>query len=106
MKLLDVDKIDLIVGAYGTALTAPVIPIVIQRKKTFIGFLALAVNSEFITRTKRHDPIRARSEACLQAGAFSMRSFRKIESRRRCPLWRRIMSSHATQRRVRGRNIL
>jgi branched-chain amino acid transport system substrate-binding protein len=46
-KLLDVDKVDLIIGAYGTALTAPAMPIVIQRKKTFIGLLALAVNSTF-----------------------------------------------------------
>ena len=46
-KLLDVDKVDLIIGAYGTALTAPAMPIAIQRKKTFIGLLALAVNSEF-----------------------------------------------------------
>ena len=46
-KLLDLDKVDLVMGAYGTALTAPAMPIVIQRKKTFIGFLALAVNSAF-----------------------------------------------------------
>ena len=46
-KLLDVDRVDLIIGGYGTALTAPAMPIVIQRKKTLIGFLALAVNSEF-----------------------------------------------------------
>lgn len=30
-KLLDVDKVDLVIGAYGTALTAPAMPIVIQR---------------------------------------------------------------------------
>lgn len=46
-KLLDVDKVDLIVGAYGTALEAPAMPIVIQRKRMFIGLLGLAVNSEF-----------------------------------------------------------
>ena len=46
-KLLDIDKVDLIIGAYGTALTAPAMPIVIQRKKTFIGLLGLAVNSQF-----------------------------------------------------------
>ena len=46
-KLLDVDKVDLIIGSYGTVLTAAAMPIVVQRKKTFIGFLALAVNSEF-----------------------------------------------------------
>jgi branched-chain amino acid transport system substrate-binding protein len=46
-KLLDIDKVDLIIGAYGTALTAPAMPIVIQRKKTLIGLLGLAVNSQF-----------------------------------------------------------
>lgn len=46
-KLLDVDKVDLIVGAYGTALEAPAMPIAIQRKRVFIGLLGLAVNSEF-----------------------------------------------------------
>ena len=46
-KLLDLDKVDLIIGAYGTALTAPAMPIVIQRKKTLIGLLGLAVNSRF-----------------------------------------------------------
>jgi branched-chain amino acid transport system substrate-binding protein len=46
-KLLDVDKVDLIVGAYATAQLAPAMPIVIQRNKLFIGLLGLAVNSEF-----------------------------------------------------------
>ena len=46
-KLLDLDKVDLVVGAYGTVLLAAAMPIVIQRKKTFIGLLELAVNSEF-----------------------------------------------------------
>jgi branched-chain amino acid transport system substrate-binding protein len=46
-KFLDIDRVDLIIGAYGTALTAPAMPIVIRRKKTLIGLLALAVNSQF-----------------------------------------------------------
>jgi branched-chain amino acid transport system substrate-binding protein len=46
-KLLDVDKVDLIIGAYATAMLAPAMPIVIQKKKTFIGLLGLAVNTEF-----------------------------------------------------------
>ena len=46
-KLLDVDKVDLIMGAYGTNMLAPAMPIIIQRKKVFIGLLGLAVNSEF-----------------------------------------------------------
>jgi len=46
-KLLDIDKVELLIGPYATAQIAPAMPIVIQRKKTFIGLLGLAVNSEF-----------------------------------------------------------
>jgi branched-chain amino acid transport system substrate-binding protein len=46
-KLLDVDKVDLIIGGYGTNMLAPAMPIVIQRKKMFLGLFGLAVNSEF-----------------------------------------------------------
>jgi branched-chain amino acid transport system substrate-binding protein len=46
-KLLDVDKVDLIVGAYATNMLAPAMPIVMQKNKVFIGLLGLAVNSEF-----------------------------------------------------------
>src|SRR5471030_768443 len=46
-KLLDVDKVDLIIGTYATAMLAPAMPVVIQRKKLFIGLLGLGVNSEF-----------------------------------------------------------
>ncbi|MCC7347164.1 MAG: amino acid ABC transporter substrate-binding protein [Variibacter sp.] len=46
-KLLDVDKVDVIIGGYGTNMLAPAMPLVIQRKKTFIGLLGLGVNKEF-----------------------------------------------------------
>ena len=46
-KLLDVDKVDLVIGPYATAQIAPAMPIVMQKKRTFIGLLGLAVNSEF-----------------------------------------------------------
>ncbi len=46
-KLLDVDKVDLLIGAYATAQLAPAMPIVIARKKLLIGLLGLAVNDEF-----------------------------------------------------------
>ena len=46
-KLLDVDKVDLIIGGYGTNMLAPAMPVVMQKKKVFIGLLGLAVNSEF-----------------------------------------------------------
>src|SRR4029453_7300668 len=46
-KLLDVDKVDLIIGPYGTNLLSPAMPIAMQRKKVFIGLLGAAVNSAF-----------------------------------------------------------
>jgi branched-chain amino acid transport system substrate-binding protein len=46
-KLLDVDKVDLIIGPYATNLQAPAMPIAMQRKKVFIGLLGTAVNSTF-----------------------------------------------------------
>ncbi len=46
-KLLDVDKVDLVVGGYATNMNAPAIPIVMQKNKTFISLFALSVNSEF-----------------------------------------------------------
>jgi branched-chain amino acid transport system substrate-binding protein len=46
-KLLDGDRVDLIIGGYGTNLLAPAMPIAMQRKKIFIGLLGIAVNSAF-----------------------------------------------------------
>jgi branched-chain amino acid transport system substrate-binding protein len=46
-KLLDVDKVDLIIGGYATNMLAPAMPVVIQRGKVFIGLLGLGVNTEF-----------------------------------------------------------
>jgi branched-chain amino acid transport system substrate-binding protein len=46
-KLLDVDKVDLVVSAYATNMVAPAIPVVMQKNKTFVSLFALAANSEF-----------------------------------------------------------
>jgi branched-chain amino acid transport system substrate-binding protein len=46
-KLLDVDKVDLVIGGYGTNMLAPAMPVVVQKKKMLIGLFGLAVNSEF-----------------------------------------------------------
>ena len=46
-RLLDVHKVELIIGPYGTNLQAPAVPIAMQRKKVFIGLLGTAVNSTF-----------------------------------------------------------
>ncbi|MGC2414043.1 MAG: amino acid ABC transporter substrate-binding protein [Stellaceae bacterium] len=46
-KLLDVDKVDLVTGDYGTNLLAPAMPIVIGHKMTFFSLFGLDVNREF-----------------------------------------------------------
>jgi len=46
-KLLDVDKVDLVVGPYGTVPISAAMPIVIAHKMTFLALLGLAVNSNF-----------------------------------------------------------
>ncbi len=46
-KLLDVDKVDLIMGPYGTNLVAPAIPVAMQKGKVMIGLFGLEVNSHF-----------------------------------------------------------
>jgi branched-chain amino acid transport system substrate-binding protein len=46
-KLLDVDKVDLVCGDYGTNLLAPAMPVVIQHNMTFFALFGLDVNHEF-----------------------------------------------------------
>jgi branched-chain amino acid transport system substrate-binding protein len=46
-KLLDVDKVDLVLGPYATNMIAPAMPIAMQKKKTFISLFGLDVNSQF-----------------------------------------------------------
>ncbi|HUA54459.1 MAG TPA: amino acid ABC transporter substrate-binding protein [Candidatus Sulfotelmatobacter sp.] len=46
-KLIDVDKVDLVLSGYGTNLTAPAMPIVMQRNMLFLSNFALAINDEF-----------------------------------------------------------
>ena len=46
-KLLDVDKVDLVVSGYGTNLIAPAMPIMVQRNLTFVALFGLAVNDKF-----------------------------------------------------------
>src|SRR2546425_8251651 len=46
-KLLDVDKVDLVVSGYGTNLIAPLMPIAMERKLTVIGIFGLANNEKY-----------------------------------------------------------
>jgi len=46
-KLLDIDKVDLLVSSYGTNLTVPAMPVAISHNRLFFGLLALAANDKF-----------------------------------------------------------
>ncbi|HTH33226.1 MAG TPA: amino acid ABC transporter substrate-binding protein [Xanthobacteraceae bacterium] len=46
-KLIEVDKVDLLIGPYATNMVAPTIPILMQYHKTTVGILANAANSKF-----------------------------------------------------------
>ncbi|MFL6972413.1 MAG: amino acid ABC transporter substrate-binding protein [Xanthobacteraceae bacterium] len=46
-KLMDVDKVDLVIGPYATVPSAAAMPVIMQKGKVFIILFGLAVNSEF-----------------------------------------------------------
>ena len=46
-KLLDVDKVDLVIGPYGTNLVAPTLPAIMPKGKVLIGLFALDANHDF-----------------------------------------------------------
>jgi branched-chain amino acid transport system substrate-binding protein len=46
-KLIDIDKVDLLISSYGTNLVVPALPVVIQHNRLFFGLFALAANSKF-----------------------------------------------------------
>src|ERR687895_1516201 len=46
-KLLDIDKVDLLLGPYATVPSAAAMPVVMQKQKLFIILFGLGVNTEF-----------------------------------------------------------
>jgi len=46
-KLIDVDKVDLLISSYGTNLVVPAMPVAIQHNRLFFGLFALAANQQF-----------------------------------------------------------
>ena len=46
-KLIDVDKVDLLISSYGTNLVVPALPIAISHNRLFFGLFALAANEQF-----------------------------------------------------------
>jgi branched-chain amino acid transport system substrate-binding protein len=46
-KLIDVDKVDLVIGPYATVPSAAAMPVIMQKGKVFIILFGLGVNTEF-----------------------------------------------------------
>ena len=84
-KLLDVDKVDVVMGPYGTNLNALALPVVMQKGKTFVGFFALDINAEFTTPNTSPccRPVRRRGSCSPRASSRWRR--RRTQSRKR---WR------------------
>jgi branched-chain amino acid transport system substrate-binding protein len=45
-RLLDVESVDVVVGGYGDNSVAPAMPLIMERKRFFLGLMALAVNAK------------------------------------------------------------
>ena len=46
-KLITVDKVDLLLGPYGTNFVAPAMPTIIQNKKMLISYTAIGINDQY-----------------------------------------------------------
>ena len=46
-KLIDVDKVDLVISGYATVPTAAAMPVIMQKGKAFLSLFALAANDQF-----------------------------------------------------------
>ena len=46
-KLIDVDKVDLVISGYATNMVAPAMPIVMQKGRLFFGLFSLGINVEY-----------------------------------------------------------
>ncbi len=46
-KLLDLDKVDIVVSGYGTNMTVPAMPVVMAHNRMFMTLFALGVNADF-----------------------------------------------------------
>jgi branched-chain amino acid transport system substrate-binding protein len=74
-KLLDIDKVDLVVSGYATVPTAAAMPLIIQRGKTFLSLFALAINDQFnYDRYFQMQPTGPNSKTEFSTGFFELAS--------------------------------
>ena len=46
-RLLEVERVDVVIGGYGDNSVAPAMPLILERQRFFVGLMALAVNAKF-----------------------------------------------------------
>ena len=95
-KLLDVDKVDLVVGGYATNMVAPALPVVMQKGKTFVSLFALDVNHEFkYPKYFSVLPTGPQTKPSFTEGVFQIAQ-QQNPSHRRSGWWSRMPSSPTT----------
>lgn len=72
-KLLDVDKVDLIMGGNGTTQVAPVMPVAMSRNKLVVGLFPFGISSEFkYSRYFAMIPVGPQPRRAITAGFFDV----------------------------------
>ena len=103
-KLLDVDKVDLVVSGYATNMVAPAMPVVMQKNKMFISLFALDVNAEFkYPKYFSMLPTGPNTEGVVHRGLLPGRRWRRTRSRRPSRSPPRTRSSRTTPAKARAR---
>lgn len=70
-KLIDIDKVDLVVSPYGTNLIAPAMPVVMQKGRTMMSLFGVGVNGQFdYDRYFQIMPLGVKSADAIPAGFF------------------------------------
>jgi branched-chain amino acid transport system substrate-binding protein len=71
-KLLDIDKVDLVVSPYGTNLIAPAMTVVVRRKYTMMSLFGVGVNDKFhYDRYFQIMPLGVKSADAIPEGFFA-----------------------------------
>lgn len=71
-KLIDVDKVDLIVSPYGTNLIAPAMPVAMQKGRTMMSLFGVGVNEQFnYDRYFQIMPVGVHSGEAIPEGFFA-----------------------------------
>jgi branched-chain amino acid transport system substrate-binding protein len=72
-RLMDEDKVDLVVGGYGTNTVLPAMPLIIERQRFFIGLMGLGVNNDLAYENYfAMIPTGSDPNAALTAGFFEL----------------------------------